>query len=140
MEEVLSNWLSVSRGRNFLLLVAGRLSGIHGWKGTHRPIACLAFGCTVTIQFEGAEQLTIADASEIILNPSGELVVRDAREARFTWYRYSLSDPQTDPILCEEVFRKAGRAVDFSRSGDPFNTSGVFPYAGGRFIVLREVC
>jgi hypothetical protein len=135
MEDILSTWLSASGERDFLLVIAGRISGVHDEKGTHRPVAYRVDGSTAIIQFDGSERLTISNAMDTIMRPNGELVMRDASEARFSWYSHG--DTQVGPKLCEEVFRKVGMFVEFSRTGAPFITSGVLAYLGDQYIVLR---
>lgn len=137
MEEILSAWLSASRERYFLLVIADRISGIHDEKGKHKPVAFHVAGSTAIIEFDGSECLTVSNATEIIMGPHGELVVRDASEARFGWYAHR--DLQVAPKLCEEVFRKVGRMVEFSRVGDPFVTSTGLGYRGNQFVLLRPV-
>jgi len=135
MEDILSAWLCASIDRHFLLVIADRISGVHDEKGKHRPVAYQVVGSIVIIEFDGSERLTISNATDVIMRPNGELVVRDASEARFAWYSHG--DPQVAPKLCEEIFRKVGRGVEFSRTGAPFVTSGVLLYIGDQFVVLR---
>jgi hypothetical protein len=137
MEDVLAPWLHMASNQRFQLVIAGRISGVHDWQGTHRPIACQMNDATLTIQFDGSERLTISNVGDIIMLPNNELVIRDADEARFSWYSHG--DSQNNPTLCEEVFRKAGRGMWFSRTGIPFATSGFLKYASENFIVLRQV-
>ncbi len=132
MEHLLLTWLRASRGRHFLLIIAGRLSGFHGWRREYIPIAYQVIGSTVIIHFEGSERLTISDATGLTLHPDGQLVVQDANEVRFTWC--SDMDPTED---CEEIFTKGGRAISFSRTDDLYTTSTVFALPKDRFIVLR---
>lgn len=134
-EETLSAWLSASRDRYFLLVIAGRISGVRAEKGKYRPVGYQIDGSTVMIQFDGSESLTISDAADISMHPNGELVVRDASEARIAW---SLrGDSEIEAVPCTEVFRKAGKFFYFSRTGEPFITSGGLIYPGDQFIVLR---
>jgi hypothetical protein len=136
VEETLSAWLHASRERDFLLVIGGRKSGIHDGKGKHRPLDYQTDGSTVIIQFDGSEQLIISGATEIIMHASGELVVKDASEARFAWY--AQDNPKNAPKLCEEVFRKVDRFIDFSRIGASFITSGGFAYGSDQFVVLPQ--
>lgn len=135
MEETLSAWLRASGKRAFLLVIGGRKSGVHDGKGKHRPLDYQIDGLTVIIQFDDSERLIISNASEITMHPNGELVVKDASEVRFAWYAYN--NPPVAHKLCEEVFRKVGKFIDFSRTGASFITSGGFAYEGDHFIVLR---
>ena len=131
MEDLLTTWRRASGERDFLLVIAGRISGVHDEKGKHRPIACQVAGATVIIQFEGTESLTISNPRDMIIGPNGELIVRDASEATFTWYS------QVAHELCEEVFNKVGRFINFRRTGAAFATSAFLPYKADVFIVLR---
>lgn len=135
MEAILSAWLRASGERDFLLIIAGRISGIHDDKAKHKPVDYQIDGSTVIIQFDGSEYLTISNAVDIIMNTNGELAVRDADEVRFAWYSYN--DPLVAQKLCEEVFRKVDRFINFSRTGAPFATSAFLPYLGAQFILLR---
>lgn len=135
MEHILLSWLRVSRNRPFLLIIAGRISGIHDEKGTHIPIACQMDGPTLLIEFEESERLTVSQAVDVSIRSSGELVVRDASEARFSWFSHA--GPRTDPGLCEEVFRKSGRLFWFGRTGAAFVTNGNLVYSGNQFVLLR---
>ncbi|HLO33475.1 MAG TPA: hypothetical protein VK249_30285 [Anaerolineales bacterium] len=135
MEEILSVWLNASSDRHFSLVIADRISGVHDGKGKHSPIAYQVAGSTLIIEFEGSERLTVSNAMGISTGPNGELVVRDASEASFTWYSHN--DPSVAPRRCEEVFRKTGRFVEFSRAGDPFVTSVGLVYKGDQFVLLR---
>jgi hypothetical protein len=137
MEEILSEWLKASGERDFLLVIAGRISGVHDGKGKHKPIDYQIDGSTVTIQFAGAEQLRVSNAVDLTMSPNGELAIRDASEARFTWYSHD--DPLVAPKLCEEVFGKGGRGVGFSRTGAPFATSAFLANFSDQFVVLRPV-
>jgi hypothetical protein len=135
MEETLSAWLRASGERDFLLVIGGRKSGVHDGKGKHKPLDYQIDGLTVIIQFDGAERLFISNATEIILQSSGELVVKDASEVRFAWYSHN--DPAVAHKLCEEVFKKVGKFIDFSHTGASFITSGGFAYEGDQFVILR---
>jgi len=132
MEETLLAWIRASRKRQFLLFVAGRLSGIHGWKRTHTPIAYQVIDKTAIIHFDGSERLTIANATDVVGQSTGELFVRDANEVRFTWC--SDHDPDQD---CEEIFRKVDRAILFNRTDDLYTTSTVYGHSAGQIVVLR---
>lgn len=131
MEDVLSAWLSASSQRDFVLVIADRISGVTA----HRPISYRLEGTKLMIAFEDEASLTLSDPAEISLGPNGELIVSDASEARFAW-PYP-RQPGITSNLCEEVFRKAGSAVDFSRTGAPFVTSGMMLYQGDRFVMIR---
>ena len=135
MEETLSAWLRASGERDFLLVIGGRKSGVHDGTGKHRPLDYQIDGLTVIIQFQGSERLTISNATEIILHPGGELVVKDASEVRFAWSSHN--DPAVAHALCEEVIRKVGKFIDFSRTGASLITSGGSAYEGDQFVVLR---
>jgi len=132
MEEILLTWVRASRDRHFLLVIAGRLSGIHGWKRTHNPAAYQVIDSTVIIHFDGSEHLTISDVTDVIMRPGGELFVEDAGEVRFAWS--SDRDPDKD---CEEIFKKVGGAILFNRTDDLYTTSTVFGPLVGEFVVLR---
>lgn len=132
MKEILLAWLRASRGRHFLLMIAGRLSGIHGWKREHFPVAFQVIDSTIIIHFDGSERLTISDAAGVTLHPDGELLVRDASEVRFTWP--SDRDPAKD---CEEIFRKIGRVIAFSRTDDLYTTSTAFGIQEDKLVLLR---
>ncbi|HEU0296641.1 MAG TPA: hypothetical protein VFR47_28145 [Anaerolineales bacterium] len=133
MEHILLTWLRASPGRRFLLIIAGRLSGIHGWKREHMPIACqLIDDSTVIIRFDGSERLTISGATGVSLHPDGELSVQDAREVRFTWC--SDEDPTKD---CEEIFTKVGKVIAFSRTDDLYTTSMGFGITEDKLVLLR---
>src|SRR5574341_218101 len=134
MEQLLLRWLRASRGRRFLLIIAGRLSGIHGWRREHLPIAYQVIGSTVIIHFEGSESLTISDATGLTLHPDGQFVAQDASEVRFAWC--SETDPDKD---CEEIFTKGGLAISFSRTDDLYTTSTLFALPEPRRTLLRLV-
>ena len=132
MEYDLLTWLRASRGRHFLLIIAGRISGVHGWRREHIPIAYQVIGSTVIIHFEGSERLIISSATGLSLHPDGRLVVQDASAARFTW----CSDVDLDED-CEEFFTKGGLAISFSRTDDLYTTSTLFVLPKDSFVVLR---
>jgi len=69
MEEVLTPWLQMASNQRFQLVIAGRISGVHDWQGTHRPIACQMDDATLTIQFDGSECLTISNVGDVIMLP-----------------------------------------------------------------------
>lgn len=110
----------------------GRLSGIHGWKRTHIPVAYQVIDTTVIIHFDGSERLTISDAVDIVSQPNGELLVGDASEVRFAWC--SNKDPDKD---CEEIFTKFGRMFTFSRTDDLYTTAMAFGHLDGKLVELR---
>lgn len=132
LEDILLSWMRASRGRQFDLIIAGRLSGIHGWKRTHVPIAFQVIGSTMVIHFDNSERLTISDASGVALCESGELQVRDASEVLFLWC--SEKDPDRE---CGEVFVKFGKAVVFNRTDELYATATVFFRFPDQFVVLR---
>jgi hypothetical protein len=132
MEDTLLRWIRASRTRQFELIIAGRRSGIHGWKRTHVPFAFQVIDSTLILHFDGWERLTISDASGVALREDGELQVRDASEARFLWC--SERDPDRE---CGEVFRKFGKAVLFNRTDDLYTTSTGFGFFTDQFVVLR---
>jgi hypothetical protein len=132
MEQILLAWLRTSRGRRFLLIIAGRLSGLHGWRREHLPIAYQVIGSTVIIDFEGSERLTISDATGLTLHPDGKLSVQDASEVRFTWC--SDRDPAQE---CEEIFTRVGRDIAFSRTDDLYTTSIGLGITEDKFVLLR---
>lgn len=132
MEEVLLQWIRTSRARHFDLIIAGRRSGIHGWKRTHVPVAFQVIGSTLVIHFDGSERLTVSDASGVVVREDGELQVMDASEVLFLWC--SEKDPDRD---CGEVFRKFGKAVLFNRTDDLYTTSTGFVFFTDQFVVLR---
>ena len=132
MEDTLLAWIRASRNRHFLLIIAGRLSGIHDWKRTHIPVAYQVMDTTVVIHFDGSERLTISDAVDIVSQSNGELFVRDASEVRFSWY--SGKDPGKD---CEEIFTKFGRMFTFSRTDDLCTTAMAFGHFNGKLVELR---
>jgi hypothetical protein len=132
MEDTLLDWIRASRNRQFELIIAGRLSGIHGWKRTHVPIAFQVIDSTLVIHFDGSERLTISDASGVALREDGGLQVRDTSEARFLWCSEKDSDRE-----CGEVFVKFGKAVVFNRTDDLYATATVFFRFPDQFVVLR---
>jgi hypothetical protein len=132
MEDILLAWIRASRGRHFLLMISGRLSGVHGWKREHVPIAYQVIDSTVIIHFDGSERLTIYNATDVIPHANGGLLVPDASEVRFTWC--SDKDPAKD---CEEIFRKVGRVIAFSRTDDLYTTSTAFGIQEDKFVLLR---
>ena len=132
MKEILLTWLHASRGRHFLLIIAGRLSGIHGWKREHVPLSLEVLDSTVIIYFDGEERLTISNAVDVGLAPNGELFVRDASEVRFTWR--SDKNPAQE---CEEICRKADRIITFSRRDDLYTTSTTLGFFDHNLVVLR---
>jgi hypothetical protein len=135
LEDILSAWLDASSQRDFVLIIADRISGVTQDKGTHRPISYQLDGVKLIIAFDDEASLTLFSPSEISIGSIGELIVRDASEARFAWHYPR--QPGNAPKLCEEVFRKAGRAVEFSRTGAPFVTSGMLLYQGDKFVIIR---
>ena len=135
MEAILSEWLRSARGHDFVLVIAGRISGVHDAKGTHRPLDYKIDHGNVSIQFHGAEYLEISDPRGVVLHPNGELTVRDASGARYLCY--SQEDPHVSHTICEEVYRKFGKFFVFNRIGAPFTTSAFLPCGGDEFIVLR---
>ena len=137
MDEILSSWLLMSKGQDFLLVIADRISGIHGWKGKHRPIAYHLNGSMLIIEFDESEELTIVDATGLDLDSNGVLMVRDASEVRFIWHSHD--DLQQTDSLAEEVFQKIGRTIYFYRTGDPNNTSCCLLFGGGQLITLQPV-
>jgi hypothetical protein len=132
LENLLLRWIRSSRGRQFDLIIAGRHSGMHGWKRTHVPIAFQVIGSTMVIHFDGSERLTISDATGVAVRDDGGLQVKDASEARFLWC--SESDPDRD---CGEVFMKFGKAVVFDRTDELYATATLFVSFPDQFIVLR---
>jgi hypothetical protein len=132
MEHILLTWLDAVRGRRFLLFIAGRLSGIHGWKREHVPIDFQVIDSTLIIHFDGSECLTISDVTGLTLHPDGQLVVQDASQVRFSWC--SDRDPAKE---CEEIFRKAGKIISFIRMDDSYTTSTVLTIFDHNFVVLR---
>lgn len=132
MEHILLTWLRASRSRRFLLIVAGRLSGIHSWKREHVPIAYQVIGATVIIHFDESERLTISGATGVSLRPDGELSVQDASEVRFTWC--SDRDPARE---CEEIFTRVGRDITFRRTDDLYTTFIGFGITEDKFVRLR---
>lgn len=132
MEDTLLNWIRMSRTRQFKLIIAGRLSGMHGWKRTHVPIAFQVIGPTMVIHFDDSERLTISDASGVAVREDGELQVKDASEVLFLWC--SEKDPDRDR---GEVFRKFGKAVLFNRTDDLYATSTGFGFITDQFVVLQ---
>jgi hypothetical protein len=132
MEDALLTWLRASHGHHLLLIIAGRLSGIHGWRREHLPIAYQVIGSTVIIHFDGSECLTISDVTGLKLHPDGQLVVQDASEVRFSWCS------ETDPAEnCEEIFTRGSRAISFSRTDDLYTTSTLFALPKDSFVLLR---
>lgn len=132
LEDILLDWIRMSRGRQFDLIIAGRHSGVHGWNRTHLPIAFQVVGSTMVIHFDGSERLTISDASGVVLREDGGLQVREASQARFLWH--SERDPDSE---CGEVFMKFGRSVMFNRTDDLYTTATILFSFPDQFVVLR---
>lgn len=132
MEDILLAWIRAARNRQITLIVAGRLSGVHGWKRTYIPVAYQVIGSTIIFHFDGAERLTIFDAQDVVMGSNGELLVGEAAEVRFVWP--SNKDPAKD---CEEIIRKGDRFISFSRTDELYATSTNLMLFDGKFIVLR---
>ena len=135
MEDVLLAWFRASRDRQFLLMIAGRLSGIHGWKRTHIPVAYQVTDTTTIIHFDGSEYLTVSDAADASIGPNGELFIGNASEVRFTWRSEKDSSKE-----CEEILSKVGRVISFSRKDDLYTTTGIVfgRSSDGKLIALRQ--
>jgi hypothetical protein len=132
MEEILLKWIRASRNRQFNLIIAGRLSGIHGWKRMHIPIAFQVIDSTLILHFDGEERLVVADADGLAMQANGGLQVREASEVSFTWC--SDIDPDRD---CEETFRRVNGMFSFNRTDDLYTTATNLRPSEGEFVVLR---
>jgi hypothetical protein len=98
------------------------------------PVGYQVVGPILVVRFKGAERLTVSDPAGPSIGSDGELIIRDGSEARFTWYYYGR--PQLPENLCEDIYRKSGKEVVFTRTG-PLSSAGVaFSYTGDEFIKL----
>lgn len=133
MQDVLSQWLAITAHRRCQVFIAARFCGDAAWHASsQRLVECRASDALLTVRFNGGERLIVSHPSSVRIGPSHELVVGDATEASFCWYRYG--HPRSLENLCEEVFTKRDHVIVFERMGPSFPTGVTFPYEGDRFV------
>lgn len=123
VQDILSAWLDASSQLTFTVKIAGRLSGGMFEDAIHKPIAYEVGAQLLVIHFECEECLSVFRPTNISLGSNALLVVRDASEARFTWYecgRHHLPENH-----CEEMYRKVGLFATFQRTVPRSNSPGV---------------
>lgn len=114
MKEILSAWLMLSRQLNFTVIIAGRISGGVFEDAFHKPVAYEVDNEKFVIHFEREESLSVFHPANATLGADALLIVKDANEARFTWYLYG--QPHAPEFLCEDIYHNAGRFASFQRT------------------------
>jgi hypothetical protein len=111
MVETLSTWLPSSQKSLFDVIVAGRVSGGLLEDAIHSPTGFEFENDTLRIDFERGERLLVAQAMGIHISPSGDLLIEQGSEVRFSWHPQDA--PDFPEAQCEEIYTvtRSGLAV-----------------------------